>query len=272
MACLIFHIKGGISTFQNQLISRKETIQTQIKLIKNQLKTFPEGKLICAKNQTRYKWYFSDGHNKRYLPKRERKLAEQLALKKYLTKQLQDNINELKAIEAYLKHFPHQTAETFLANSPEFQKLIHPFYQPISEELEQWKNSPYEKNTKYSEHLIHKSSSGNIVRSKSEAMIDMLLHINKIPFRYECALQLGEQLIYPDFTIRHPKTGELYYWEHFGLMDHPQYVQNMSTKLQLYAIHGIVPTIQLITTYETREKPLSVDVVEKTIQEYFLES
>ena len=78
---------------------------------------------------------------------------------------------------------------------------------------------PYEKNPKYPEHLIHKTVSGIYVRSKSESMIALQLYTEKIPFRYECALQLGETTLYPDFTILHPKTGEIFYWEHFGMMD-----------------------------------------------------
>ena len=35
-----------------------------------------------------------------------------------------------------------------------------------------------------------------------------------IPFRYECALTLGNTTVYPDFTIMHPNTGELIYREH----------------------------------------------------------
>ena len=98
----------------------------------------------------------------------------------------------------------------------------------------------------------------------------MLLYINKIPFRYECALHLGETTLFPDFTIRHPKTGNVYYWEHFGLMDNPAYSQNAYSKLQLYTSHGIIPSIQLITTYETKDNPLSTDIVEKIIAYYFL--
>lgn len=101
-------------------------------------------------------------------------------------------------------------------------------------------------------------------------MIDMLLHTNKIPFRYECALQLGELTIYPDFTIRHPKTGQIYYWEHFGMMDHPAYSINVASKLDLYISHGIIPSIHLITTYETKDNPLSFEVISKLISHYFL--
>ena len=86
-----------------------------------------------------------------------------------------------------------------------------------------------------------------------------------IPFRYECALHLGNTTLFPDFTIRHPKTGEFFYWEHFGMIDNATYCQNMTSKLQLYTAHGIIPSIQLITTYETKEHPLSAEMVENII-------
>lgn len=110
-----------------------------------------------------------------------------------------------------------------------------------------------------------------MVRSKSEVMIDMILFQNKIPFRYEAPLQLGDTTIYPDFTIRHPHTGDTYYWEHFGLMDDPSYSKNAISKLHLYVNHGIIPSLRLITTYETKESPLSIDKIEKIVKEYFVE-
>ena len=97
----------------------------------------------------------------------------------------------------------------------------------------------------------------------------MLLYTNKVPFRYECALQLGETIIYPDFTIKHPKTGQIYYWEHFGRMDDPAYYHKPFHKLQLYTMHEIVPSIQLITTYETKKHPLSIEEVDDIIRKNF---
>ena len=130
--------------------------------------------------------------------------------------------------------------------------------------------SSYEHNPNYPEQLLHKTSSGNLVRSKSETIIDMFLYTNQIPFRYECALHIGDTTVFPDFTIRHTQTGALYYWEHFGRMDDPSYYKNVFSKLQLYTSHGIIPSINLITTYETKENPLSSEVIEKIIEHYFL--
>lgn len=137
-------------------------------------------------------------------------------------------------------------------------------------EVSDWMNSSYERNPYHPENLIHKSSSGNLVRSKSESIIDMLLYTKRIPFRYECALKLGDVTIFPDFTIRHPQTGNIYYWEHFGLMDNPSYFQKAFSKMQLYTFHGIIPSIQLITTFESAKNPISPDMINKIITHYFL--
>ena len=39
--------------------------------------------------------------------------------------------------------------------------------------------------------------------------------------------------------------------------------------IQNYIANGIIPTIQLITTYETKANPLDTETVEKTIKRYF---
>ena len=125
------------------------------------------------------------------------------------------------------------------------------------------------KSNKYEEDLIIKGTQGKMLRSKSEAIIDMMLYKNKIPFRYEEKLVLDEITLYPDFVIRHPATGESYYWEHFGMMDEEDYMDHACDKIRLYCKNGIIPSLNLITTYETKRHPLSVEKVESIIQEYF---
>lgn len=263
--------KEVIFTFYEQLLAESRRLEQQISSLHSQLLQYPEGKLLCAHNVTRTKWYLSDGHSQKYLPKSNRELAEQLAAKKYQTALLDDLQREKKAVDLYLKYYPRfRQSDKILTNPSGFQELLTPHFQPESQELLNWMNSPYDHSNKYPEQLIHKTLSGKLVRSKSESLIDMLLYVHKIPFRYECALQLGELTLYPDFTVRHPHTGNLFYWEHFGKMDDPAYSKNAYSKLQLYNSHGIIPSIQLITTYETQEHPLSSDTVEKVIQQYFM--
>lgn len=77
----------------------------------------PKGKLICAQNGTSQKWYHSNGHTKDYIPKKNRKLAEQLL------------------------------------TSPEYQNLLAPYFTPQSLELAEWMNASYVRNPLYPDHL-----------------------------------------------------------------------------------------------------------------------
>lgn len=268
---LVHFTKGGIFTIYERMQSEYKRIGKQINLLKKKLQELPAGKLICSKNQNRYKWYQSDGHSKTYIPKANRKLARDLATKKYLSLSLEDLENEKRAIQFYLDHHaPSGKAEKLLTEPSEYQNLLTPYFAPLNQELTDWANSPYEHNPYHPEHVNHDSISGNKLRSKAESIIDMLLYIHHIPFRYESPLQLNEKVIYPDFTIRHPKTGDFYYWEHFGMMDNSTYSKSACSKLQLYISNGIVPSIQLITTYETSEHPLSTEQIQKIIEYYFL--
>ena len=257
--------------FYERMLAERNHLDSEIKELQSKLKQFPDGKLFCTKNRQYFKWYTTDGKHQTYLPKKMRPLAEKLAAKKYLSLLLEDFIHEKKAIEFYLRHHSKiRQADHMLLDCPEYKKLIAPYFTPKSQELLEWAIQPFETNPKYPEQLIHKTVSGKMVRSKSEVIIDMLLHTHKIPFRYEAPLHLDTITIYPDFTIRHPETGEFFYWEHFGLADQPEYRQNMLSKLDLYTSHGIIPNINLITTYETKNHPLSMEFVQKTVEYYFL--
>ena len=251
------------------MIYRSKELERQIPKIQKQIKQLPKGKLICARNGQYYKWYRRIDQKTVYLPKAETEMAKQLARKKYLEHLLEDMKKEKYVIQFYLKHYPHFPKSNELLKNEEIRNLLKDYFQPLNEQAELWCKEEYEKNTLYPEHLIHLSSSGNFVRSKSECMIDTLLFVNKIPFRYECALQLGEAKVYPDFTIQHPKTGEIYYWEHFGMMDNPEYAQKAFSKQHLYSSYGIIPSHQLIITYETKDRPLNSSEIEKVIHNFF---
>ena len=255
----------------HQMLQRKAKIEKKIEEIEKLIAGMPEGKLNCSSNGKYYKWYHSNGKNNIYIPKKNRKLAEQLAAKKYLTLLKEDLLQEKEAIKAYLRksQLGLNQAEQLLVESSEYQKLLSPYFKTNSQEFLEWQKSPYEQNKKFPENLIIKTSSGHYVRSKSEALIDMALYKRQIPFRYECALQLGKIIIYPDFTIRHPITGEVYYWEHFGRMDDREYAQKAFKKIENYNTHGILPSIRLIMTFETQENPLNSEVIENIIEQYF---
>lgn len=259
-----------IFTIKNKIISEKQNLEKEIESIQNEINKLPEGKLVFVHNGKYIRWHQSDGHKSKYIPKKNRKLAEQLALKKYLCLKQDELLRKLAAVNMYLQHTEAENDAQQLFEIPEYAELLSSMWIPESPDLEKWMNEPYEKNQNYLEQLNNNTSAGISVRSKSETIIVMLLHMYKIPFRYECALHLGEVTVFPDFTIRHPETGKYFYWEHFGMMDDPAYSKKAFSKLQLYVSNNIIPTAQLITTYETKEQPLDPEIVENMIKHYFL--
>lgn len=53
-------------------------------------------------------------------------------------------------------------------------------------------------------------------------------------------------------------------------MDNPDYSTKTFKKLQLYNGSNIIPTVNLITTYETQNHPLDSEYVQTLINYYFL--
>lgn len=248
-----------------------QLLTKQLKHIQHELKSTPSGKLIICKNNKYEKWYYSDGKTKTYLHKKDIDLAQKLAYKKYLILLFDELSKKEKLISKCLLTFAsHSTPlEKYISSNSSFTQLISPYFTPSNTEFSNWANEKYNTNPKHPENLIHKTLSGHVVRSKSEAMIDSLLYSNKIPFRYECELVLKESTLYPDFTINHPHTGKIYYWEHFGMLENPDYVDNVCKKLKLYTSNNIFPHDQLIMSYETLNTPLSTNCIQGIIDYYF---
>lgn len=257
--------------FYENAIAESKRIDAKIKTLQSEISSLPDGKFICTQNGVRTKWYVRDQKGTNYIPKREKKFARQMADKKFKNLQLKHLLHEQTAIQFYLRHHDQDAVEKEMSfiNSPKYHDLLTEKSHIKSKNIQEWLQEPYERNELYPEALIHRACSGIYVRSKSEMLIDMVLYRRNIPFRYECLLELEDGLIYPDFTIKHPITGELFYWEHFGMMDNETYCDHAIAKLRRYTANGIFPSIQLITTYETKQHPLNVDLIESLVDYYF---
>lgn len=89
--------------------------------------------------------------------------------------------------------------------------------------------------------LIHVTSRGEAVRSKSEVIVADQLHHHGLDYHYEHPLELDGVTKYPDFTIEDDDTGITYYWEHCGMLSDPSYRRRWETKLVWYREHDILP-------------------------------
>ncbi len=256
--------------FYQKMLEERQRIVDKIRENQQIIDTLPAGNLSCARNGKWVKWYQIIDGERIYIPKTDQLRGAQLAYKKYLQAENADFNRQLQAIDAYLKRYePHRNVEKLLGNEA-YQPLLQVFLTPTTDAFRKWAEEPYEQNPYNPERKIHRIHQGLAVRSKSEAMIATRLYTNNIPFRYECALYLNQKKVYPDFTIRHPVTGALYYWEHLGLLEDPTYSERTGRKIELYAKAGLYINRNLLITSEEQSKPLSVDEIDKMIADYFL--
>ena len=124
--------------------------------------------------------------------------------------------------------------------------------------------------------LIHRTTRGELVRSKSEVIIADRLHDKGINYLYEEPLEIDGVVKLPDFTIEDDDTGEVYYWEHLGMLSLPAYRQAWEKKLRWYEEHGILPEERgggqngtLIVTEDSLAGGIDSGAISRLIDELF---
>ena len=268
----------------NQLASQIEKQLADLQKIltakKKSYEKAPQGRIRISQNGGHPEYYLvteTGSLRGKYLPHSQETLARQLAQKDYdvrLIKQVQKEINTL---QNYLKHAGGGRAISELYDSlcPARRALITPVtltdeqYAANWQEVS-WAGRPFSPDTP-----LLLTARGERVRSKSEVIIADTLFRHKIPYRYEYTLQVhrtsgsgGTITLHPDFLCLNTRTRTELYWEHFGLMDDPDYSANAAGKLRLYIENGILPGRNLIITMETKTEPPTAQVLEKLIAEF----
>ena len=238
------------------------------------LATAPKGTIHFQANAHGWSWLFRAPGSKQpcYLSKKERPRAEALAQKRIYQARLLDIDQQIAAYRTCLKQLKGSNrAEKLLEQSEPIRSLVgqHLYYLP--QDLSDWVQASYEKNPASPENLKVPTVTGEFVRSKSERAIYNLLRHANLPFRYECALELehAKRTNYPDFTILNPNNGKTYYFEHFGMIDDPEYQRDFLNKLRTYLNNGIYPGVNLIMSFETKDMPIDEVYVNHLLSYYF---
>ena len=74
-------------------------------------------------------------------------------------------------------------------------------------------------------------------------------------------------VVYPDFTCLNVRTHQEFVWEHFGMIDVPEYCQNMASKMEMYLQNGFCMGKNFVMTTETHDRPLNSMMVEKMLEQ-----
>lgn len=257
---------------KEQLKKRNEMLNKLIAKTKKEIPKFPEGHIRVVKKRKIAQYYLitekADTQGK-YLKKNQRKIAEEIAQKDYLKKLLKESERESKAITAFLNGMDGIRPEDVYDSLGDFRKiLVSPSLVSDEEYASNWIKNISPNPAFYPEELIYDTKRGDIVRSKSEALLADMYYDMGIPYLYEYPLTLsnGKQKI-PDFTLLKLPERKIIYHEHLGLLEDEDYLRNNLIKLQEYASSGIYPGNNLILTFETSYCPLNIKTIKNMIKE-----
>jgi len=121
------------------------------------------------------------------------------------------------------------------------------------------------------EALIHRTRKGIAVRSKSEVIVADILEGIGISYEYEKQLFApgdARDFRLPDFTVSY--EGDIYYWEHLGMLDSPSYREAWESKLKWYEQNGFADS--LITSQDSPEGGIDASKIEQIARARILEA
>lgn len=259
---------------KNYLRKLEMTIQEVSKKIKIQ-----DSQPLTVRNKSGKNTYMTSCNGKQvYLGKNKTQQLKELEEQNYLFKLKTTAENEAITIEKMLKTLD-KTAdidEVFLKIAQPKRHLI----EPIAEKIQLYNTSDFcemsekakKKNNKNVTEHTYKTSDGVKVRSKSELIIAERLIANNIPYFYEPNIWFENLLMVfkPDFQVLNKRTGESFYWEHFGMMDNANYLKEFQFKMNVYAEGGYFPGRKLIISTESSTEPLNTETIDLMIKEYLL--
>ncbi len=248
------------------------------KKIDASLSKAPEGNLKISR--TNGQSYYSvrtlsEGKKKNlYISRNKAKLLTRLAQKKYDKSILPLVVENIRALEEFLKNYNFGCLEEeYLKLEGNGDYLLKPYHERVADIISDWENEEYAPNDYNNEKKIYPTDNGEMVRSKSEVIIANTLrqYNERLLYKYERPLYLNLEgyynPIYPDFTILNKETGTIKYWEHFGMMDDPDYVYKFVRKTNTYNCADILPGRDLVMTFENKDYPLNIQNIKSVIEE-----
>lgn len=285
-----------MTELENCIEHEKQQVKKIIRQAENYLSVAPEGSLrIAQKIPAQYYWVNKTTNSQgKYIRKSQKELAYTLAQKDYAIKIRELSIKKLNALEKINNTYSwndianfHETfsmgrqamIKNFVLSDMEYAQNWEQDKFLQIEELEMTKTNAWNKNYEYvggaDKYPIDDdgilSAKGEPVRSKSEKIFADTLYKMGIPYIYEMPVRFkGWGYVNPDFTVLNVRTRQEYYWEHFGMMDNPEYAEKAIKKIAMYEKNGIYQGKKLLLTYETKNRSMNTKQLEAFITEFLL--
>ena len=267
--------RGKKQMIYNSLEYVKHDIEYQMKLRKlymNFCRNLPDGRLMSNKSGDKLYYYKNINGKRSYLGDGENNEVQLLQKKYFLTKALKRIDDNLKVMARLVKEYksidPNQMIDSF---SRAYQSLPQACFDMAGAvDIKRWGREKYIKKDMYSESLKHKTSKGELVRSKSEVTIANMLTAKGIEYHYEEALDFPDVTLVPDFKVAVKSENRFKLLEHIGLLNDEKYTDHFIWKFNKYLENGILPWRDIVFTFDDVDGNIDAMEINKIIDTFFI--
>jgi len=261
------YYRDQLETMREHYRCMRDSLQEEVNgLPKGSLSSWNyNGKLYYRQN------YLEDGAMVRNSITKQEDIIRQLARKRYANAMIEQVQNVISVLDYTISNFKWFSRDEIMASlSAVYQNLPAEFFEKeyikdianmdpmaiisnpnVLPELRSrlWGAQPFVRSDFRPEELIHTSSRGEKLRSKSELLIAETYYNLGIEFRYEEVIKVGRYDFAPDFAFI-DFEGNPFFHEHAGMMGDIKYRNRHKWKMARYEEAGIVPWKNLIITYD----------------------
>ncbi len=257
------------------LEERKYKLQELISSKAEELNEAPKGVIRIQKSNGVDQYYIRENpqdKNGKYIPKSQKNLARRIIQRDYDKKVYDAADAELTQLKHYIYRLEKSGITKVYDNfTPKRQKFITPIMKTDMQLIESWKAVKYEGLSFSEDNTEFISNNGVRVRSKAELLISNLIEQKGVLYHYEFPLNLkGFGTVHPDFYCLNLRRRRVIIWEHFGMMDNPDYANSTIAKINAYEKNGYKLGDNFIATFESARFPLSSVMIKCKIEEYLV--
>ncbi|MBR4769124.1 MAG: hypothetical protein IK088_09140 [Lachnospiraceae bacterium] len=264
-----------MDNLQTIIKQKKEGYEKIIRAIEASVKKAPKGLIQGNRRGKRIQMYLERSGVRTYLKESDSAFASEIIQRSYDEQLLPKLKQAVRLLDGFLERYhPEALEKTYERQAPFRKERIDPRIQFPSVFLGKWRE--YAEKTAgirnaYPASEEFTAMDGTKLRSKSEQILADLFERHRLIFFYELPLFIEGTPFFPDFTILDPENGKVVYWEHFGMMDVPNYANQALSKMNLFSKNGIVLGKNLIATFESAVQPLNVRHAEQMLLAAFPE-
>ena len=252
-----------------ELLRRKKTIEGYISKCMGFLKSVPQGFLRVSEERGHYRFYRRKDVNDKFgVYCTNKDIIAKLAKKEYAERVIKAAQKELREIERLITVEKAQpVVKAYTGMHPGKRALVKPLEDTIENRIRQFEETAFPSfGFKPGSHAVVVDNN-HLVRSTAEYRIETSLKKAGIPYKYESLFMADDGSdMRPDFMIMNPRTGQIFFWEHFGMIDRQDYRDRMMNNLGSYELSGIFPGNGLIATFDDGKHPLQQEHIDRIIR------